>query len=90
MVKKACSIYDAKAEAWLTPMFFQAVGQAYRSFEDVVNSEDSEFYKHPEDYTLFLIGDWDERSGQFTVHEAPVPLAKGVDVKQGLEVMHAG
>ena len=87
MVKKICSVYDSKAEAWLPPMFFQAVGQAYRSFEDVVNAPEGEFVKHPEDYTLFLLGEWNEREGVITVLDAPVAVARGVDVIRGLEVV---
>lgn len=77
---KMCAIYDSKAEAWTTPMFFQATGQAVRSFGDAVADEKSEFGKHPEDYVLFLLGDWDERSGKCEVLQAPVALARGLDL----------
>jgi len=79
---KVCAIYDAKAEAWLTPLFFQAVGQALRSFGDAVNQSDSEFGKHAEDYTLFLLGDFDSQSGLLQVQAAPVALAVGSTLKR--------
>lgn len=74
---KVCTIYDAKAEAYLTPLFFQAIGQAVRSFGDAVNQANTEFNRHPEDYTLFLLGEWDEFGGTFTINAAPTPLARG-------------
>lgn len=77
---KMCSIYDAKAEAWLTPLFFQAVGQAVRSFGDAINQSNSEFNKHPEDYTLFMLGDWDDQRGVLELVQAPVPVARGIDL----------
>lgn len=77
---RICSIYDTKAEAYLTPMFFQASGQAVRSFGDAVNQAESEFCKHPEDYVLFEFGEWDPHGGVFLVLEAPRCLARGIDL----------
>lgn len=79
---KMCSIRDSKAEAWLSPMFFQAKGQALRSFSDAVNG-DGEFAKHPEDYTLFYLGDFDDSCGGVLPSDAPSVLANGVDLLIG-------
>ena len=76
-----CSIFDSKAEAWTNPMYFQAVGQAIRQFSDVVNDEKSDFFKHPEDYVLFLLGTFNQRTGLVEVLDAPESLAVGVNVK---------
>lgn len=76
----ACSIRDAAAEAWLTPMFFQSKGQAVRSFTDAVNSQEGDFGKHPEDYTLFAIGEFDPDSGTLVVYkDGPASLGVGVN-----------
>lgn len=77
---KMCAIHDSKAEAWMTPLFFQATGQAIRSFADAVNQPDSEFGKHPEDYTLFLLGDFDPATGVVEVARTPVSLAVGINL----------
>jgi len=77
---KVCSIFDTKSEAWMTPLFFQATGQAVRSFADAVNQADSDFGKHPEDYTLFVLADWDPQEGKLEVLKAPVALVTGVNV----------
>lgn len=66
MKMKLCSIYDSKAGAWLNPMSFQSTGQAIRSFGDAVNDGKSEFWKHPEDYTLFVVGEFDQLTGELT------------------------
>jgi hypothetical protein len=78
-VLKMCSIYDSKAEAWMTPMFFQAVGQAVRSFSDAVNDKSSEFGKHPEDYVLFAVADFDDRSGEVDASVCE-SLVKGINL----------
>ncbi len=75
---KICTIYDAKAEAYMQPMFFQSAGQAVRSFSDVVNDKSHAIGQHPEDYTMFCVGEWDERSGKIEVLTAPVSLAHGL------------
>ncbi len=63
---KIFTVFDSKAEAFNTPFFLAAKGQAVRAFEDEVNSENSEFSKHPEDYTLFCLGEYDSDTGAIT------------------------
>ncbi len=55
----AFAVYDAKAGAYLRPFFANSAGEAIRSFGDAVNS-DTPFGKHPEDYTLFAVGSFDD------------------------------
>lgn len=74
------SIYDSKAEAYHTPLFLQSIGQGLRSFGDACNDPQSEFHKHPEDYTLFHLGAFDPRTGKITVLDAPNALANGVNL----------
>lgn len=78
MKLRMCSFRDAKAEAWHTPLFFQSDAQAIRSFGDAVNGRepDNELARHPEDYTLFAVADWDPDTG--TVEPLVQPLSLGV------------
>ncbi len=50
------AVFDAAAEAFLTPMFFDTKGMALRAFVDACNSEGHMFRLHADDYTLFHIG----------------------------------
>jgi len=83
MVKVIASIYDAKAEAWMTPMFFLSKAQAMRSFSDAVNDGKSDFSNHPGDYTLFVLGTFDERSGEVLPVATPESLGLGINFKHG-------
>ena len=65
------SVYDSKAEMFNQPMFMKALGQALRAFGDEANRPESEIYKHPDDYTLFLIGEFDMESGLLTPLTTP-------------------
>lgn len=78
------SCYDSKAEAYLNPFLLRSRGEALRSFENVVNTPDNNswIYKNPEDYTLFEIGEFDERTGVIKAYEAKVSLGSGNDFKK--------
>lgn len=72
------SIYDSKADAFLTPMFFRNRGVALRSFMSAVQDEGSDFHRYASDYTLFEIGTWDDDKGVFCLFEAKVNLGLAV------------
>lgn len=62
MIHKIFTIYDEKAKAYLPPFFLPESGQAIRSFSNCINSNDHQFSKNPEDYTLFTLGTFDDNS----------------------------
>ena len=76
---KACSINDTKAEAWTQPFFVRSNGAAVRSFADACRSDTTEYGKHPEDYHLYVIGEFDEDTGVLTAID-PVHLIHGANV----------
>lgn len=57
------AVFDAAAEAFMTPIFYSTKGQAIRAFSDAVNAEDHEFFRHAADYTLFHLGMYDPQTG---------------------------
>lgn len=77
---KIFCIYDSKAEAYMQPFFTQAAGVAIREFGNLVEDEGHAIGQHPEDYTLFEIGEWEELEG---VLKGDVPKARcnGLDFK---------
>jgi len=56
------TVYDSKAELYMPPFYNQSTGQAVRAFDDTCNQKDHPFWKHPEDYTLFEIGSYDDNT----------------------------
>ena len=58
-----CSIYDSAVEAYMRPFTAQSPGQATRLFEDELRRPESDMGRHPEDYSLFQIGTFDDSSG---------------------------
>jgi len=57
------AVYDAAAEAFLAPLFFDTKGQALRVFSDACNNEEHQFSRHAEDYTMFHIGFYEPGKG---------------------------
>lgn len=69
MIHQIFTIHDAKAAAYLPPFILPNAEMAKRIFTDCVNSEDHQFAKHPEDYTLFRLGTFDDNSAQYMLTE---------------------
>lgn len=68
MIHKIVSIYDVKSECFGAPVFVKATGEAIRSFGEAVNDDKKEnnFAKWPADFSLFLIGEFDDSTGEVT------------------------
>lgn len=76
------SIFDKVAESFGRPFFVPAKGLAIRSFVDEINraGQDNGFYMHPDDYTLFWIGEFDDGSGEL-LPRTPEALMTGSAAK---------
>lgn len=60
------TVYDEKAEAFMSPFFMGTDNLAKRGFADAINNPETPFGKHPQDYTLFCIGEWSDSKGEIT------------------------
>ncbi len=67
------SVYDAKAEGYLSPISAMNRAVAYRIFETAVMSEGHDFNHHAEDYTLFEIGHYEPDTAEL-VSKTPVAV----------------
>lgn len=63
---KIYSIKDQAVEAFAQPFFVKAQGVAVRMFMDETNNEQSQINKHPEDFELWYLGEFDDETGQIT------------------------
>lgn len=78
MKHKIFTIFDVKAGAYLPPFFMHAEGMAIRAFTDCIRAPDHQFNKHPQDYTLFHIGEFSDQDA-LVVHYPPVSLGNGIE-----------
>lgn len=79
---KVFSVFDAAAQAYLTPFFMPTRGLAIRAFQQAVNDEGHQFHRHAADYTLFEIGLFDERSGQLLSRESYDRIGSGNELAE--------
>lgn len=81
MIYKIFSVYDSKVEAYLQPFFSPSNGAALRAFTDIVNDPNSQFSKHPEDYTLFVIGEYNDETAKISSLSALQSLGLALEFK---------
>jgi len=74
MLQKLFSIYDSKAESFSNPVYLNSTGLAVRTFSDSVQDPESQFAKHPADYTLFELGTYDDNTAEFKLLPTPKSL----------------
>lgn len=73
------TVLDHQAKAHIPPFFYPQEGLAVRAFTDYVNDPEHPWGKHPEDYTLLSIGEYDEETADILPFD--VPIVYGVGVK---------
>lgn len=104
MNMKVFAVRDLKSAAFMQPFFTQSVGTATRIFGDAVEDEKSIFHKHPEDFVLYELGEFDDQTGHitsieavkmvvyasdFVANKAPLPAVIADNVK-AFEYTHGG
>lgn len=59
--------------------FFSHVGEAIRSFSDLVSDPQTVLAKHPEDFKLYSLGSYDDVSGRLVPLDVPGFVANATD-----------
>ena len=72
---KAYAVYDNKAEAFMQPFFSGNAGLAIRTFADNAKNPESIWNRHPNDFCLYEIGEYDENSGELINYDQNKNLA---------------
>lgn len=76
-MKRLYSVFDDKSATFTDPFVAITKGVAARWFLDSCEDERIPMSKHPEDYTLFDLGEWDEEKGVVHAWPSPVPVVNG-------------
>jgi len=79
MKLKCFSVHDSAVGAFLPPFFLTSDGAARRLFILTCQDGGHMFFKNPQDYVLFSLGEFDDSTGQFS---GPTEtLITGLDAK---------
>lgn len=57
------AIFDSATNAYMQPFPMQSDGQALRAFTDLAVRADHDIGQHPEDYSLWRVGSFDDNEG---------------------------
>lgn len=73
MLMTIVAVRDKKCDCFSRPFFAQTPAAAIRSFSDEVNRahEENPYYKHPEDYALYELGQYNDEDGSINTHALP-------------------
>lgn len=85
-MKKVYTVYDSKAEMYHPPFYQLTRGLAIRAFTDLANDPSTDVGRHPEDYYLYEIGEYDESTAFFTQDNPPVSLGCAIEFVQPKDV----
>lgn len=83
MILKCFSVYDTKADAYITPFFCPTSGVAIRNFEVAANEEGHAFHIHAGDFALMELGEFDDSTGMISALEAPRNLGLAQNYREG-------
>lgn len=80
MTKLMCAVYDTVSKMYANPFFAMNRGDALRGFKNAVNDRSmGDLHKHPKDFLLFSLAEFDDQSGIVTPLIAPDRLGLGSD-----------
>jgi hypothetical protein len=77
-----CTVFDSKVQAFEQPFFARTRGEALRMWQEVSNDAQTKFARHPEDFALMEIAEYDDQTAQFVNHSAPQNLGLAVQFKR--------
>lgn len=68
------SVFDSKTGVYSPPMVCKTRGEALRTFEDACKDPNLPFSKHLADYALYVLGGFDDNSGELLIDGKPVRM----------------
>jgi len=77
------SIRDSAMDMFQQPFCLPSRGGAIRAFGDAVKNKETPFYKHPEHYELFYLGQFHEELGSFDLLDKPQSVSLATDFAKG-------
>lgn len=86
MVHQIFTVYDNPAKSYLLPFFAQNTAVAIRIFEAAIQDPNHQFNRFSEDYTLFLIGEYDDDNAETAKKRTPEKIIGAWEVKARMEI----
>jgi len=81
MKTKVFAVYDSAVGAYMKPVHFNTRGEALRTWLDLSQDDTCQFKKHPADFTLFEIAEYNEETGRFENLHTPLSLGSILEMQ---------
>lgn len=82
MTQKLFSIFDSASNSYDVPRAFISRGVALRSLMDAMTEPNTPFYKHPQHFSMFYLGEFDQETARITLLPAPELVANLWELKE--------
>lgn len=79
MKRQVYSVKDVKVSVFHAPMLLLNDAEARRVFSDVIADPQSPLAKHPADFTLYRLGEFDDNSGGLSICAQPEFICDAVE-----------
>jgi len=79
---KVYAIYDAAIKQYEQPFHMRSNAEAVRGWMKIVNDPTTKFHAHPEDFTLFELGEYNPETGQYRNLDTPHSLGVALNFKK--------
>jgi len=76
------TIRDSKGDFYQSPFPQKTHGEAERSFATLVNDPKTNIFNYPEDYDLYYLGEFNDKTGKFEGLDTPQHMQKAANVKR--------
>lgn len=77
MMLQIYSIRDKAVEAFGRPFFLATKGECLRVFMDLCGDPQSNLFKHPADYSVWHLGEFNDQNAEISLLPEPVRLFGG-------------
>lgn len=85
------SFFDSAASAFMKPFYVHGDGEAVRIFQSAINADDkNNMSLYPQQFTLFKLGEFDDKNASFKLLDAPLSIALGVELVEKPKTLEEG
>lgn len=80
MLNRIYSIYDSASGIYQRPFAGRTDGEVTRTISDIAVSDEHDIGRHPEDYTLFCLGEFNDGTGEVSGYLTPQKVATALEL----------
>lgn len=88
MINQMYVVYDSKAQIYNKPFYFINHQVAIRAARELLGDPNTEITKHPRDFTMFHIGEYDDETAHVKPSKIMEPIVRFHELAAQLEIQN--